>query len=244
MGQHNQLVISAVPGLKLDVPASCISGDVTITLTVYYADPPYNTGIPIQQHNGDLIFIQLSPIIRLEPDGYQFVPDSNTQVLLQLPIYYFHQLAPNYAKDQNLDFQIQICCQKKDECKDWQIQDLKDQCFRDHSGFYCIRFAINHFSKYAVISYIRKKFASITKLFSQPSFQQGINVIAFLSEVDTSNNNVHLKIILARKDQDENEIIENFPVEYTKTRLIVTGHQDKIIQNGKYEATLKEQAVT
>ena len=243
IGQHNQLAISSVPGLKLDVPASCALSDVTITLTVYYADPPYNTGIPIQQHDDDLILIQLSPIIRLEPDGYQFTPDSNSQVTLQLPIYYFNQLAPCFAKDQNLDFQIQIYCQKNDESEDWQLQDLQHQCDHDQSGFYCIRFAINHFSKYGAFSSIRKTFASFNKLFSQPLYQQEINVFAYLSAVDPSNDNVHLKIILARRDKNEAEVKEKFPKEYTKTRLVVTGYQDKIIQNGKYEATLKEEAL-
>ena len=101
------MTLPAVPGLKLAVPAACIKDDITITLTVYYADPPYNTAIPIQQDD-DHVFIQLSPIVRLEPDGYQFVSNCNSQASLQLPICRIHPLTSQPMVNDDLDTAITI----------------------------------------------------------------------------------------------------------------------------------------
>ncbi|RDD35772.1 hypothetical protein TrispH2_012087, partial [Trichoplax sp. H2] len=237
VNQDHDLTLPEVPGLKFHLPAQCITTEATLTMTVYYADPPYNQGLPIQKDSDGNHFIQLSPIVRLEPDGYQFTPNSTRKALLQVPVPYINQIV-SLKKNNNFNIPIKIICRSYG-CEKWEQQDIEYEYSRDKNGYYCLTFAVSHFSDYAVISRVKSSFYSAYK-YIFPSWQQRIKTLAFLSEIDTSDDTVHMKLILAKKDEDETAILSDFHQEVIRIRLVTTGLENTILENGDYEAKFKE----
>ncbi|EDV18735.1 uncharacterized protein TRIADDRAFT_62789, partial [Trichoplax adhaerens] len=237
VNQDHDLTLPEVPGLKFHLPAQCITTEATLTMTVYYADPPYNQGLPIQKDSDGNHFIQLSPIVRLEPDGYQFTPNSTRKALLQVPVPYINQIV-SLEKNNNFNIPIKIICRSYG-CEKWEQQDIEYEYSRDKNGYYCLTFAVSHFSDYAVISRVKSSFYSACK-YIFPSWQQRIKTLAFLSEIDTSDDTVHMKLILAKKDEDETAILSDFHQEVIRIRLVTTGLENTILENGDYEAKFKE----
>ncbi|EDV29201.1 uncharacterized protein TRIADDRAFT_52843 [Trichoplax adhaerens] len=209
-------------------------------MTVYYADPPYNQGLPIQKDSDGNHFIQLSPIVRLEPDGYQFTPNSTRKALLQVPVPYINQIA-SLEKNDNFNIPIKIICRSYG-CEKWEQQDVEYECSRDKNGYYCLTFAVSHFSDYVVYSYVKSTIYSILK-YIFPSWQQRIKTLAFLSEIDTSNDTVHMKLILSKKDEDETAIVPVFDQTFIRIRLATTGLENTILDNGDYEAKFKKRGL-
>ncbi|EDV18818.1 uncharacterized protein TRIADDRAFT_62714 [Trichoplax adhaerens] len=237
VNQDHDLTLPEVPGLKFHLPAQCITTEATLTMTVYYADPPYNQGLPIQKDSDGNRFIQLSPIVRLEPDGYQFTPNSTRKALLQVPVPYINQIV-SLKKNNNFNIPIKIICRSYG-CEKWEQQDIEYEYSRDKNGYYCLTFAVSHFSEYAVISRVKSFIYSAFK-YILPSRQQRIKTLAFLSEIDTSDDTVHMKLILAKKDVDETAILSDFHQEVIRIRLVTTGLENTILKNGDYEAKFKE----
>ncbi|EDV27184.1 uncharacterized protein TRIADDRAFT_54879 [Trichoplax adhaerens] len=241
VNQDHDLTLPGVPGLKFHLPAQCIADEAVLTMTVYYADPPYNQGLPIQKDADGNHFIQLSPIVRLEPDGYQFTPNSTRKALLQVPVPYINQIVSLLKKNNNFNIPIKIVCRSYG-CEKWEQQDVEYEYSRDKNGYYCLTFAVSHFSDYVIYSYVKSTIYLISKHIF-PSCQQRINTLAFLSEIDTSDDTVHMKLILAKKDEDETAIVSGIDQAFIRIRLATTGLENTILENGQYTAKFKKRGL-
>ncbi|RDD35965.1 hypothetical protein TrispH2_011919 [Trichoplax sp. H2] len=240
VNQDHDLTLPEVPGLKFHLPAQCITTEAALTMTVYYADPPYNQGLPIPKDADGKHFIQLSPIVCLEPDGYQFTPNSTRKALLQVPVPYINQIV-TLKKNNNFNTPIKIICRSYGGVK-WEQQDVEYEYSRDKNGYYCLTFAVSHFSDYVVYSYVKSTIYSIRK-YIFPSHQQQIKTLAFLSEIDTSDDTVHMKLILSKKDEDETAIVSAFDQTFIRIRLATTGLENTILDNGLYFAIFEKRGL-
>ena len=184
------ITVTQVSGLQLTIPSQCLTEDVTITLTVYYWDSPYRCGLLSQD---DTYLINLSPIIRLEPDGYLFNCQQSNKVMLQLPIPSARELCQNFNINNIGELALQLA-QRNQLDDEWHteiIADLPDISITTANDISCILIPISHFSdRFAFFKTIYSKVS--TYLF--PSHQQEVAAVGYLSSIDLAQKMANLTL--------------------------------------------------
>lgn len=220
-----------MPGLQLIIPKQCLTDDVAITLTVYYLDPPYSYNLYSEDDDVDIIY--LSPIIRLEPDGYLFNCQQSFNVVLQLPIPSVSQLYQHFRIKNIRDLALQLA-QRRQFDNEWHIENIVNQptiSIANINDICCVSIPIYHFSDYLI--FVKSIYSFVSK-YIYPSLQQQVAAMAYLSRIDAVQRMVNLKIILIRNDADKARIEKNVGNKFP-TSLICEGLEETIMENGLYK---------
>ncbi|EDV20488.1 uncharacterized protein TRIADDRAFT_60932 [Trichoplax adhaerens] len=118
-------------------------------IPVFYADPPYTHELVREHDDNHLIY--LSPVIRLEPDGYQFMSHPSFHAILQILIYGSNELFQYFSINCLQDLQLELA-QRNVTDENWTIQSIEKEWIsvsaRDDK--YLIAIPIYHFSDYAI----------------------------------------------------------------------------------------------
>ncbi|RDD40932.1 Nephrocystin-3 [Trichoplax sp. H2] len=239
-GQNQVMTLSQVPGLRLQLNSPSMTDNTLITMTVYYADPPYMHNLLTQYENNHVGYqlIPLSPVVRLEPDYCQLESNGNNPVLLQVPIANTSELCKLLQLDDINQIPIRIVClnDKGSKCK---MEKIKYNYKLDKDGRHCLVFAINHLCDYVVYSYIRSSMQFVSKRL-YPTYQQQVKVLAYLSEIHSSKHTTHLKLILARINADERAIADQVQTKFKVTQLAASGLEQVILENGPYQIEFRK----
>ena len=225
------ITIAQVPGLQLTIPKQCLTNDVSVTLTVHYWDSPYRNGL--QSKDDDTHLINLSPIVRLEPDGYRFEDQQSSKVKLQLPIPFANQLYQHFNINDIRELNLQLAHRSQSD-DEWQMKNIKDQpdiSIKKINDICCISIPIDHFSDRV----LTVETITSTKLNCSQSYQQEIAVVAYLSPIDSVRKMVNLTLYLIRSDIC-NAKKENFATKYCEHKtLSCQGLEDVVLKNGLYK---------
>ncbi|EDV29889.1 uncharacterized protein TRIADDRAFT_52770 [Trichoplax adhaerens] len=234
ISDNHTITLPEIPQLRLFVPKKALKDNLSITLTTFYTDAPYIFGLPVD--DGEHL-IYLSPIIRLEPDGYHFGYQESFEVMLRLPIPSASELCQYFKVDNIKDLPLKLG-HRSQEDKVWNIQKLDYQSIsiQEIENTYCINVPIQHFSDYLI--YIK---SAVSVLFKHifPSYQQEIKAVAYLSPIDSYLKTTHLKIVILSKNVDDDNIMQNIPEPYRRIALSPCGLEDVILENGSYKIEFK-----
>ena len=194
-------------------------------------DSPYRNGL--QSKDDDTYLINLSPIVRLEPDGYQFKDQQSAKVKLQLPIPSANQLCQHFNINDIKELDLQLAHRSKSN-DNWQMKNIKDQpdiLITKTNDICCISIPINHFCD----NVLTLTTNCLTEPNSSQSYQQEVAVIAYLSSIDREQKMANLTIYLIRSDKYD--IIKNkFATEHCEDEtLLCHGLKDKVLENGSYK---------
>ncbi|RDD37833.1 hypothetical protein TrispH2_011038 [Trichoplax sp. H2] len=189
--ENNIIKMESLPGFELKIPVECLARDTEITITVYFADPPYNYGI--QNIKATL----LSPIIRIEPDRLELIKNSQYPTL-QLPFFHGMESKPSSLIDDEEKNLIQLFSGKNLYAK-WSTDDdignplkrTEKACvFQiDHFAYFCA--GINHSERPS------KNFSAKSPQFLSLRLQQQIDFRVFLSV--TGKGSAFIEIVITQK---------------------------------------------
>lgn len=137
-----ELIVSELPGFKVEIPPTSVQSITEITATVYYDDPEL-------YGNDDLHHTLATACVVLEPHGIQFA----NRIPITMPI-------PNYAKiiKEHPDIKLQLWCSPcpRDTDKEMQAKweqvkgsDLEISC--DSEGNYLATAYTTHFSVFTFL---------------------------------------------------------------------------------------------
>lgn len=223
----NCIKLDEVPGVQLTVTPSCFQWDTKITISVFYADPPYVKGL-------DSECIQMAPIVRLQCNDKSGQQTTRFPFSLQIPVPLAQEACQYLSVAKIYELPVQIMHRRHEPDSQWEVLDSKFAYFIDDNSCPCINFNMHYF---ADVTFVLEGVLSVMQQVSQyifPSYQQEIRLWAYVTVPMKESTKVTLKLILAKAGLENINILDSLKNNPNYIQLEASGLEDVFIANGSY----------
>ncbi|RDD45081.1 hypothetical protein TrispH2_002982 [Trichoplax sp. H2] len=223
----NCFKLKEAPGVQLTITPSCFQIDTSATISVFYADPPYNKGL----NSG---CIQMAPIVRIKCDDITGQQSTRFPFSLQIPVPLAEEICLYLSVKKINELPVQILHRRHEPDSEWELLDSKFTYFVNDHSCPCISFNMHYF---ADVTFVLDDVLSTMQQISQdtfPSFQQHIRLWSYVSLPRKGSTRSIMKLIIAKTGLGHISILDAIENNPNFIPLEATGLDDFVVRNGSY----------